>query len=686
MNNINGEGDTKLYNGRYKISKELGRGGFGVTYLASDISSDNSNCVLKKLNPQSADIKAAKKLFYREARILESLQNTQQIPKFIDYFEEESGLYIVEEYIEGIPLDKIRVGRWSKENVILFLHQILSILSVIHEQNIVHRDIKPANIIKKKETGQFVLIDFGAVKQLKQDEFANQHKQIDPTLIASKGYSPPEQLEGKVGFYSDIYALGVTAIQLLTNLHPADLRRGEDGNVIFPDSLLPDSNDWFANILQKMVYRNLDRRYNSVNEILRELSKIKPIPRLNNGTKLLGDTTQPIQLNNINNHRLKYLKVILVIIFLITSFTALIEWNKPFIRPWFHLYKANNFLDDWRAEAALEEFDKVIKLTPKSVDAWKGRADSLFVLGRNSGALASYDKAISLRPQDVQTRIKILINKGRILYYQRRYKQSLENYEKALEINSKEVEALSGKGISLLGLGKFSEAETSFRELKAIKPNDPKIWYEIGLATENLQGMEKAKKYFQEALQTYKPFLRENPKDVISWTDQGAVLLKLNDPQKALDSFEQALKLDNDFHEALVGKGNALVNLERYQEAVLAFELAIKSRPRDYQVWYNLGYLMLHNIRNYKEALKSFNKSIAYRSDFYPSWVGKGLALLNIEGNEQNLNEALAAFDKAKEINSNDPYIWIQRAEVLRKLGKVKEAQESEQKAKKLET
>jgi tetratricopeptide (TPR) repeat protein/predicted Ser/Thr protein kinase len=674
MTYTNGKTNNTLLNGRYKILRELGKGGFGVTYLALDTNADNSYCAIKKLNPLSADVEAAKKLFYREAKILEILQNTQQIPKFIDYFEAENNFYLVEEYVEGVPLTRMIAEKWSRKDVISLLQQILSILNILHQQNIVHRDINPSNIIKTKEKNQFVLIDFGAVKQLEPNQSPEQQKPIYSTLIITKGYSPPEQSEGRVGFYSDIYALGITVIQLLTGIHPTALQRDENGNVI-----LPDLDDWLANILQKMVSDKPEQRYQSVNEVLSDLTKteLSITKELNSGFKKHKKS------NNIQG-KFKYVVTVLTGVIAIAIITAIIEWTNPFIRPLYYLYEGNKFLDKWQAKAALEEFDQVIKIRPKSVAGWKGRGDALFVLRRYDGALASYNKAIDLQPQDIQTRSKILVNQGRILYYKGEYQKALENYENILDINPEEVEAWSGKGLAQLGLHKYSEAEISFKKVKDIKPNDPKIWQEIAFATQNLKGWEAAKKYFEEALEIYTFFLKKNPKDVISWTDKGAVLLKLNRPQEALDSFEQALKVDQNFYEALIGKGNALTILGKYQDARSAFDSAIKNNPKDYQVWYNRGLLMLQNIKDYKEALKSFNKSIEYKNDFYHAWVGKGLTLLQMKDNQHDLNEALAAFDKAKDLNPNDPYIWDYRAEALKQLGKMKEAQESEQKAKKL--
>ena len=90
-----------VLNNRYQIIKKLGSGRFGTTYLAKDLQKSNSLCAVKKLNPASADIKTAQKLFKREANTLLRLQEVPQVPNFIDYFEEGNRSYIVEEYIEG---------------------------------------------------------------------------------------------------------------------------------------------------------------------------------------------------------------------------------------------------------------------------------------------------------------------------------------------------------------------------------------------------------------------------------------------------------------------------------------------------------------------------------------------------------------------------------------------------------
>jgi serine/threonine protein kinase len=184
-----------LLNHRYLITELLGEGAFGKTYLAKDRDSHNCLCVIKQLDPKQADIETAKKLFQREAEVLKSLKKEQQIPKFFEYFEQNQQYYLVEEYINGVTLDKLLKQKWREPEVIDFLRQLLLILQPLHQQNIIHRDIKLTNIIKIYQENKFILIDFGAVKKIDNPNL-DYPQQIPGTSIGSHNYAPPEQMNG----------------------------------------------------------------------------------------------------------------------------------------------------------------------------------------------------------------------------------------------------------------------------------------------------------------------------------------------------------------------------------------------------------------------------------------------------------------------------------------------------------
>ncbi|MBW4633514.1 MAG: tetratricopeptide repeat protein [Iphinoe sp. HA4291-MV1] len=667
----------KLLSGRYKIVKELARGGFGITYLAEDTQTSNSPCVIKKLDPQSADIETAKILFKREASALLHLQQNQQIPKYFDYFEEEQNYYLVQEYIEGKPLQNLLNKRWSKHGVILFLREILTILRYLHQINIIHRDVKPSNIMVRREDKKFVLIDFGAVKQLDPRYSSPQQQLYTQTMIGTPGYAPQEQLAGKPGYNSDIYGLGMTAIQLLTGIHPRNLRRDEKDKIILTDEV--DVDDILAPILTKMVYSNPDHRYQSVDEIFRELDEITIIDVITNlneftietevsGPQITQMTTRPSEPQTLS--KLWYVAIILGAAGVIV---VSIEFIHPFLRPFYHLYQGNYFLSVRESRKAFDEFQDLIAIKPNSAEAWQGRGDALLSLGRLWGALDSYNKALMLKPNDIKT----LNNKGKTLYRLDRSKEALETHEKVLNLNSNDADAWSGKGIAYLGLRKYKEAKEAFDKVKQIRPDVPSIWYDIGIATEQLQGPQAAREYFEEALDSYDDFLKRHPKDPIAWTDRGNTLQKLNRPQDALASYQKALEIDKNFYEALVGKGNVLDVMGNPQEALLAFNRASEVRPDDYFVWYSRGTLLGQRFQKHEEALQSLNKAIERRNDFYPAWISKGLALLDLK----RYNEALAAFDKAKELRPKDPFIWANRGSTLDELGRKKEACDSYNKA-----
>ncbi|MCX7594667.1 MAG: tetratricopeptide repeat protein, partial [Fischerella sp.] len=428
------------------------------------------------------------------------------------------------------------------------------------------------------------------------------------------------------------------------------------------------------------VYTSPERRYHSVDRVFEDL----------NNTKVSSAPTQPPTyypfIHTFNTRQLlTKLRVVKpwhipVVLASLAIILVGVENFHPFLRPLYYSYQGNSLLDEHRAEAALDQFNHLKEIQPNSAEAWRGRGDALFILGRDSAALESYNKAISLQPKDKRILIKTFINKGKVLYKQQRYQEALDTYEQALAVDNDSAEALSGKGLSLLALGQKKEALEYLEQLKQLKPDDPRIWQEIGFAIEQSQGRQAAKSYFEEALWSYNDLIKIKRKNPIIWTDRGSILLKLNRPQDALNSYEEALKIDSNFYEALIGKGNALNLLGQPSKALFAFKQASEVRPQDYLVWFNQGILLTQTLRNHEEGLKAFEQTIILKDDFSPAWVGKGLALLELK----RYKEALVAIDKAKDLQPQDPDVWDIRGDILKELGKPAEAANSYNQAEKL--
>lgn len=216
----------------------------------------------------------ARKLFEREAKTLGKLGNHPQVPRLLDYFEDSQQFYLVQECVSGLTLQQEikRSGPVSEAGVKQFLHEILSVLQYIHSQQVIHRDIKPANLIRRSEDCNLVLIDFGAVKdQVTQTTTSqSEHTALTAFAVGTPGFAPPEQLAMRPVYASDIYAVGVTCIYLLTGKSPKDLEYNSLTGEVLWEHKVQISNH-LKDVLKKMLEGSVRHRYQSAEEVLKAL-------------------------------------------------------------------------------------------------------------------------------------------------------------------------------------------------------------------------------------------------------------------------------------------------------------------------------------------------------------------------------------------------------------------------------
>ncbi|MBN4006483.1 serine/threonine protein kinase [Nostoc sp. LPT] len=275
----------KLLDHRYQVIRVLAMGGFGQTYIAQDTRRPgNPICVVKHLKPGTDPrvFDTAKRLFSSEAETLEKLGNHDQIPRLLAYFDENQEFYLVQEYIQGHTLaeELIPGKRWSESQVVQLLQEVLEILEFVHRQGVIHRDIKPDNIIRRASDNKLVLVDFGAVKQLRTQLITVGGQPSATVVIGTPGYMPTEQGQGKPRPNSDIYSLGIIAIQALTGLQPTELQEDpETGEIIWRHSVTV--NHRLAAVLSKMVRYHFKDRYQNATEALQACKDaINPVPAL----------------------------------------------------------------------------------------------------------------------------------------------------------------------------------------------------------------------------------------------------------------------------------------------------------------------------------------------------------------------------------------------------------------------
>ncbi len=266
-------GSKLLLRDRYRIIQALGQGGFGATFLATNESLPGKpSCVIKQLRPNATAphvMEMARELFAREATTLGRIGNHPQIPSLLDYFEEDAIFYLIQEYVSGLTLQQeIKAsGPRSENQVKTFLSEILTILDHVHGNQVIHRDIKPANMIRRNQDQKLVLIDFGAVKnQDAQPNSASDQTALTSYAIGTPGFAPPEQMAMRPVPASDIYALGVTCIYLLTGKSPKDLDYDPATGEMLWQKYIAVS-DHFQAVLTKMLEISVKHRYRTAMEV-----------------------------------------------------------------------------------------------------------------------------------------------------------------------------------------------------------------------------------------------------------------------------------------------------------------------------------------------------------------------------------------------------------------------------------
>ncbi|WP_088892126.1 serine/threonine-protein kinase [Leptolyngbya ohadii] len=259
---------TVLQN-RYRVLSILGQGGFGRTYLAEDQGRFNERCALKEfIAPHGSDytLSKSKELFQREAAILYQISHPQ-IPQFRATFEENARLFLVQDYVDGktyrtLLNDRRTMGvAFSESEVLQLILNLLPVLAHIHGKGIIHRDIAPDNIILRQSDGLPVLIDFGVVKEIvtRVQALEQASETISPTTVGKLGYAPIEQMQtGRAYPSSDLYALAVTAVVLLTGREPQELF--DDRTLAWNWQPFATVTPGFAQVVNRMLsYRPGDR-------------------------------------------------------------------------------------------------------------------------------------------------------------------------------------------------------------------------------------------------------------------------------------------------------------------------------------------------------------------------------------------------------------------------------------------
>ncbi|MCD4786288.1 MAG: serine/threonine protein kinase [Candidatus Eremiobacteraeota bacterium] len=333
-----------LINNRYRILKRVGGGGQAYVYLAEDNEDNGKEAIVKVLRFQSFSKRHRKQelnLFSREAEIFGKFSHPL-LPVLYDFITENGKHYIIEEYIEGKPLEAVirssTVPMESKE-ILFFLSQMLDLLQLLHSQDppIIVRDIKPGNIVIDKQ-GNPHMVDF---------TIAREHKpgKSDTVRMGSPGYAPPEQYKGMTDPRSDIYSLGATAYQMITRFDPSNKPFALPGI----RELNPQADRKLETIIKKAISMDPDDRYQTAEKMKVDVNEAHSAVR----KKTKG--------SRIQFHTIRVLGIALIVFLTLLGIFALYNlWEKSLEKkklPMKHAFSCSTNLVG--ISLALEKYAKV---------------------------------------------------------------------------------------------------------------------------------------------------------------------------------------------------------------------------------------------------------------------------------------------------------------------------------------
>ena len=265
---------------RYEIVGAIGKGGMGSVYKGYDHLMKR-DVAIKELSEELYLDAQLRERFRREARVMAQLQHPC-IVEYYDFIELDNSIFIVMEYIDGIPVSEF-ISQVDSEkrfqSIIKLMNKMLEGLSYAHKHGVIHRDIKPSNILVTADS-KVKILDFGVSKI---DESNNVALSSVGMIIGTSCYMSPEQAQGlTIDHRSDIYSLGVLLYQLLSGQLPYDSSQMSEYDIrikIIREDIpslpvsLPADYQYLADVIKQATMRNVNHRINTCKEFI---TRIRP--------------------------------------------------------------------------------------------------------------------------------------------------------------------------------------------------------------------------------------------------------------------------------------------------------------------------------------------------------------------------------------------------------------------------
>ncbi|MGK7919569.1 MAG: tetratricopeptide repeat protein [Trichodesmium sp.] len=663
MNNMNMIG--QLLDGRYRVVQVLSSGAFGQTYLAGDTRRPgHPQCVVKQLRAPGNSftiVRTAHRLFKQEAEILEKLGRHDQIPLLLAYFEENNQFYLVEEFIPGTPLNKeIIPGKpWQEKQVIQLLLEILEILVFVHGHEVIHRDVNPSNLIRRQPDKKLVLIDFGSVKEVSH-RIAEANGEMQRTIATgTPSYMPIEQFQGIPQYNSDLYAVGMIAIQALTGIPSGELPKLQDLSPSNPSGILwrnrAQCSSNLADIIEKMVHYHYTKRYQSAAEVVTALEKIHSrsqavIPPRPPKSKKHANHPSPKNILRMSSHPLWFLVFGFASLGIIAVLIGIVSFlNRP------NPVKAERIFErgiensnQGNQQAAISAFNRAIKLNPGEAEYFYQRGNAYYNSEEYENAIADYTKAINLNPSYVNA----YFNRGVTYLDNQDYAGAIGDFTQVLRLKPQDAEAYYKRGLVYYQSQNYSAAIQDYTQVIRLQPNDLIAYHGRGLA-------RAANNDLQGAIADYTQMIAIEPDEIDGYYSRGRARFFLGDYQGSLDDYNQVIQIDPNNEEAYTNRCSTYLNLAKYTKAVSDCTEAIKINSKN-EIAYNNRCMAYLNLKEYDKAIADCTQTIELNPKEPQAYTNRGLAYATANQPEK----AIEDYTKAIGLSPNSAEAYANRATV----------------------
>ncbi|MGE3725089.1 MAG: tetratricopeptide repeat protein [Candidatus Sericytochromatia bacterium] len=653
---------------RFELHSELGQGGFATTWRAKD-RKNGRWCALKALNLQALEDWKSLELFERESKLLINLQHPH-IPRCFESLTlEENGqkqYYQVHELIEAENLEKqIRNGRFLTEKEVLQIGiQLLDVLGYLHgfSPPIIHRDIKPGNILLTAAHSAY-LIDFGAVKETLL------RKEGTPTVVGTFGYMPIEQMEGHAVPVSDIYALGMSLIFLLSHREPDEFEK-KGLKIQFRPHV--NISGEFAKLLERMVEPDPDKRPTSASELKQAFEKLVSRQSI---------TQTPTSAPRPNNRMPAFVAAGLAL--MVLGILGLREMRQPpaavlpsasppvaaTARPGSAQdarSQANSYYDAEQYALAEVYFDKALQSTPNDAELLFRRGFCRGKSAKHAQAIADYKRVLTLAAASYPlSHYNIAWNYAQMNYHQ----AAIKAFGQMLALQPKHVDSINNRGLSYIQVKAYDKALADFNATIALKPDYKYPYNNLG-EVYRLQG--KA----EEALAAFDKAMRLFPTYALPAYNKADILGEQKRYPEAIEALNQAIQSSPEYVSAYNLRGLCQYNQKNYDLAIADYLEAIRLSPKYATAWYNLG-LAYDDKGDGSKAEEYYNKAL----EFSPKYASPLNNLGYLYERRKNYPQALSYYNQAIANEPTKGLYFRNRGDIYKALKQCSPAQSDWQKA-----